>query len=518
MNDSSAQTFELQSLVLATIGKLRTKLLDLTRANRLLNFKPSEKSKSHIRVVDEIPEVLFEKLESEKELEFVWIEEPDQEPADERSPTFLEALKDAKKIDGVYLEEIEKLGKRPTRRQISAAERGLRDRVRESLGLEPRMKPSVSDRARELGIDPSYDLPRDQGARSKAHSDEKIQTLLYREVMEAKLAAIRESDKTLLDDAGVNALYAAFGAVEWYESSDSNIPVFAPLLFVPVEIQRVLDKGVYRYVLVARDDDIETNQAFGELVRETHSLELPPWNPEGTLGGYFADVERLLASQRRWCLRRWVTIGLFTFAKIAMYRDLDTKRWAVDGGLERHPILNDLLLGAEAQSEVMLATDYEIDAPALAGKVEMLVTDADSSQHSAVIDACDGKNLVIQGPPGTGKSQTITNIIATAMNNGKRVLFVAEKMSKMTQNCDGQRPPLSEDSTQHGRNYWLFHAGHAKCVANSPVIVETSRSVARPCSMAKRHGCKRLAHWQSEKDCSKRGWCLRRPRTHRTSR
>src|SRR5258708_27171233 len=42
-----------------------------------------------------------------------------------------------------------------------------------------------------------------------------------------------------------------------------------------------------------------------------------------------------------------------------------------------------------------------------------------------------GKNLVIQGPPGTGKSQTITNIIAGAVQRGKRVLFIAEKMAAL---------------------------------------------------------------------------------------
>ncbi|MCZ4238094.1 AAA family ATPase, partial [Staphylococcus equorum] len=38
---------------------------------------------------------------------------------------------------------------------------------------------------------------------------------------------------------------------------------------------------------------------------------------------------------------------------------------------------------------------------------------------------------VIQGPPGTGKSQTIANIIAAAIGDGKRVLFVAEKMAAL---------------------------------------------------------------------------------------
>ena len=39
--------------------------------------------------------------------------------------------------------------------------------------------------------------------------------------------------------------------------------------------------------------------------------------------------------------------------------------------------------------------------------------------------------MVINGPPGTGKSQTITNIIAAALTNGKKVLFVSEKLAAL---------------------------------------------------------------------------------------
>ncbi|MGO8070774.1 hypothetical protein AB9E28_35560, partial [Rhizobium leguminosarum] len=42
-----------------------------------------------------------------------------------------------------------------------------------------------------------------------------------------------------------------------------------------------------------------------------------------------------------------------------------------------------------------------------------------------------GRDLVIQGPPGTGKSQTIANIISSAVADGKTVLFVAEKMAAL---------------------------------------------------------------------------------------
>ena len=39
--------------------------------------------------------------------------------------------------------------------------------------------------------------------------------------------------------------------------------------------------------------------------------------------------------------------------------------------------------------------------------------------------------MVIKGPPGTGKSQTITNLIANAISEGKTVLFVSEKMAAL---------------------------------------------------------------------------------------
>lgn len=59
------------------------------------------------------------------------------------------------------------------------------------------------------------------------------------------------------------------------------------------------------------------------------------------------------------------------------------------------------------------------------------VVDADSSQQDAVLLSKKGASFVLQGPPGTGKSQTITNIIAEAIADGKKVLFVSEKMAAL---------------------------------------------------------------------------------------
>ena len=59
------------------------------------------------------------------------------------------------------------------------------------------------------------------------------------------------------------------------------------------------------------------------------------------------------------------------------------------------------------------------------------ILDADSSQQAAIVAVSRGTNAVIDGPPGTGKSQTIANLIAQALAEGQRVLFVAEKAAAL---------------------------------------------------------------------------------------
>ena len=55
------------------------------------------------------------------------------------------------------------------------------------------------------------------------------------------------------------------------------------------------------------------------------------------------------------------------------------------------------------------------------------VVPCDPTQSRAISFSNSGDSYIIQGPPGTGKSQTITNLIAEFVAQGKRVLFVCEK-------------------------------------------------------------------------------------------
>ena len=55
------------------------------------------------------------------------------------------------------------------------------------------------------------------------------------------------------------------------------------------------------------------------------------------------------------------------------------------------------------------------------------VVPCDPTQTAAIAESRTSRSYIIQGPPGTGKSQTITNLIADYVMRGKRVLFVCEK-------------------------------------------------------------------------------------------
>ena len=56
------------------LENLRLRLLDLTARNRLINFKHSKKGS--LRIIDELPDQLVEKLLTETEMRFLPIPKP----------------------------------------------------------------------------------------------------------------------------------------------------------------------------------------------------------------------------------------------------------------------------------------------------------------------------------------------------------------------------------------------------------------------------------------------------------
>ena len=131
-------------------------------------------------------------------------------------------------------------------------------------------------------------------------------------------------------------------------------------------------------------------------------------------------------------MKRWsvdttsVVLGFFSFSKLLMYRDLDSENWPAGTGPLESKTVRALFEEGFTEPESEIGDEDHLDDH-LRPEDTHHVVDADSSQALAISDVATGRNLVIQGPPGTGKSQTITNIIAAAISQNKKVLFVSEK-------------------------------------------------------------------------------------------
>ncbi|MDE7452836.1 MAG: DUF4011 domain-containing protein, partial [Clostridia bacterium] len=233
------------------------------------------------------------------------------------------------------------------------------------------------------------------------------------------LKNIGRKAKTALEETGVNIAYIAFGFIHWTESDSSQIETRAPILLVPVAIEN--QSAVEPYYIKVLDDDIIVNPTFTFKLQNEYGIKLPEYDEDDGIEKYLDEVASLL-SKLKWTVTKECKIGIFSFLKINMYKDLkeNTAQIAQNGSVRT--LLGESFSLGEAQVE----KTKPIDLLSLHN-----VIDADSSQAEAIEAAKEGKSFVLQGPPGTGKSQTITNIIAECLMDGKKVLFVSEKLAAL---------------------------------------------------------------------------------------
>ncbi len=234
-----------------------------------------------------------------------------------------------------------------------------------------------------------------------------------------------------LQEQGANTLYLALGMLRWREGSPGEQDRLAPVVLVPVRLERKSVRASWQ--LLALDEDPGANLSLVEKLKEVAVKfpAAPPFEAGEQLESYLAGVEKALPEKPGWAVERdRIVLGFFSFGKFLMYRDLDPGNWPPERRPDGHGVLSGLLLDGFRDRGGAVAPDADMDQVRPPGPT-MEVLDCDSSQAEALAEVAAGRNLVVQGPPGTGKSQTISNLIAEAAWKGKRVLFVAEKMAAL---------------------------------------------------------------------------------------
>jgi hypothetical protein len=239
------------------------------------------------------------------------------------------------------------------------------------------------------------------------------------------LKVLRGRANTSIEEQGVNVLYLTFGLIKWKEREDSEIILTSPLVLVPVTL--IIESITDPYILQVHDDEIVVNPSLLFKFENDFGIILPEFDGhEDRIEDYISKVAKI-AKKNNWDVTANVNLSLLSFLKINMYKDLkDNKDKIVS-----NPIIK-ALAGDFSEIERLPKELGNYDHDKNTRPIDTFqVVDADSSQQDAVLLSKKGVSFVLQGPPGTGKSQTITNIIAEAIADGKKVLFVSEKMAAL---------------------------------------------------------------------------------------
>ena len=347
------------------LASWKSKLLDLTLRNRLLNFKSSKSSLQCIA-----PDLA--RLE--------------------------DALSDGQKFRIRHLPEIME-GKDPRSAQIHAD---------------------------KSGVAPLNDMA------ITALGEKELLTYAGKNELDGILLTIFSNARTGLEEGGANTLFLAFGLLEWTELEKPESRHLAPILLVPVTLERQSVRTGFH--ISRHDDEAIVNPTLLQHLKNTFQMQINgldaiPADEKGI------DVAKVLQNFRlavkeisKWEVLPQVHLGIFSFKKYLMWKDIEDRSEQLKANrVVKHLIENP---GNAFANESTAGEFDRLDAshPPQAILAPML---ADSSQLKAICAIDAGRDLVLEGPPGTGKSQTITNLIAHNLAKGKTVLFVSEKRAAL---------------------------------------------------------------------------------------
>lgn len=266
----------------------------------------------------------------------------------------------------------------------------------------PRLAPRLSDH-REVEVDLSEDV---------------YDTILRR---------LRSTARTLAEETGANNLYLALGSLVW-ESKGRRVR--SPLVFIPVDLERRSARSPFRLRIDPSGSTVP-NYSLIERLRADLNLDLtelsePEEDGAGIdLKGLFDVVRRVLAEDKLpFHIEATTYLGIFQFGTFRLWKDLE-ESWE---SIARNPLVGHLIDSPNTEFHDPAANT---PVPGLEELIPRLPVPADASQTEVVARALAGRTLVVEGPPGTGKSQTITNVIVSAVAQGRRVLFVAEKRAAL---------------------------------------------------------------------------------------
>jgi len=249
-----------------------------------------------------------------------------------------------------------------------------------------------------------------------------------------RMRNLQRTARTMLEETGNANLYLTFGAL--VHRTPTGKEARAPLFLLPVKVEGRGGREPFQ-IRLDSSNVASPNLCLVEWLRAKHgvqieALETPKLDRSGIdlVAVLPAIRDALLTHHLDLRVDEVATLAICQFSTFGMWRDLD-QHWDL---LAQSPVVEHLALRPGEtfrDPEVEEDDDVPLDAVPVDEARLPVPIPADGSQLRAVALAAQGRSFVLEGPPGTGKSQTITNLIAHALEHGKSVLFVAEKQAAL---------------------------------------------------------------------------------------
>ncbi|TMV88359.1 DUF3320 domain-containing protein [Thioclava sp. BHET1] len=272
------------------------------------------------------------------------------------------------------------------------------------------------------------------GVAKEALSRKQLSVPLTSKEMTSRLIGLFRKAKLDMAEGGTNTLFLAMGFLRWKRSESDQRSYRAPILLLPVRLNRRSAKSEFRLSLF--EDEVRVNFTLLEMLKRDFELRLPELEGELPRDASGLDIPRIFETLRQrvrdvagFEVVEETALSTFSFAKYLMWKDLVDRT----DSLRENPMVAHLVDNPDQPfPDATRPMPHPSDIDRKHGPGDFVAPmPADSSQLSAVVAAASGRNFVLIGPPGTGKSQTITNIIADQLARGRTVLFVAEKSAAL---------------------------------------------------------------------------------------
>ena len=251
---------------------------------------------------------------------------------------------------------------------------------------------------------------------------------------ESKLIELLRKAKNDLEEGGSNTLFLSIGMLRWKEVPESEKTFRAPLILLPVKLERSSAQAAVK-IRQLPDEEPIFNLTLIEMLQADYDINLESLRhdlPEDESG---VDVEKIwnivrdaIKEQPGFIVVEEIVLGSFSFAKYLMWKDLRDRTDLLKQSLFVEHLVDKPK--SAYQQELSIIERDEVDQKI---KPENFYAplNCDSSQMVAVDASSRPQDFVLEGPPGTGKSETIANIICHNLALGRKVLFVAEKMAAL---------------------------------------------------------------------------------------